>query len=138
MLRSILDNVSLDAARTALDGLSRRQEAVASNVANIDTVGYKRRAVTFERALSDQLTLARGEQALRTTDPGHVASARTGGQNLNQLAPRDVIAGRNDDNQVSVDEEMAILADTQLRYQALAQTVSGRLGTLRNVIRGGR
>ena len=48
------------------------------------------------------------------------------------------MSSRNDDNRVSVDEEMALLADTQIRYQALPQSVSGRLSTLRNIIRGGR
>jgi flagellar basal-body rod protein FlgB len=52
--------------------------------------------------------------------------------------PRDVIASRNDSNAVSIDEEMALLAETQIRYQALTQTLGTRLGTLRNVIRGGR
>lgn len=51
---------------------------------------------------------------------------------------RDVVASRNDDNRVSIDEEMAMLADTQIRYQALTQAINGRLGTLRNIIRGGR
>jgi flagellar basal body rod protein FlgB len=35
-----------------------------------------------------------------------------------------------------VDEEMSLMAETQLRYQALAQTVGTRMGTLRSVIRG--
>jgi flagellar basal-body rod protein FlgB len=137
-LRSIFETTPFMAARAALDGLTRRQEAISANVANVDTVGYKRKSVSFERALHDQLEGARGAHALRTTHAGHLATGVGGGKDLNGVEQRDIVAARNDDNRVSIDEEMALLADTQLRYQALTQSVSGRLGTLRNVIRGGR
>jgi flagellar basal-body rod protein FlgB len=137
-LRSIFETTPFAAARTALDGLTRRQEAIASNIANVDTVGFKRKSVTFERALRDELAAAQGEHALRTTDPRHITSGTGGGKDLNGIENRDVVAGRNDDNRVSVDEEMALMADTQLRYQALSQSMNSRLGTLRNIIRGGR
>lgn len=138
MLRSIFDILPIATMRTALDGLSRRQEAISSNVANIDTVGYKRRSVSFERALEDSLSTVRGAVDLRATDARHFTSAATSGRNPNHVDPRDVIASRNDGNQVSIDEEMTLLAETQIRYQALTQTLGTRLGTLRNVIRGGR
>ncbi len=137
-VRSFLESAPLAAARAALDGLTRRQEAISANVANVDTVGYKRKSVTFERALRDQIAVAQGEHPLRTTHAAHMPSASVAGRDLNGVENRDVVASRNDDNRVSVDEEMSLLADTQLRYQALTQSISGRLGTLRNIIRGGR
>jgi flagellar basal-body rod protein FlgB len=137
-MRSILESAPLAAARAALDGLTRRQEAIASNVANVDTVGYKRKSVTFESALRDQIATARGEHPLQTTHAAHVPSASMAGRDMGGVEHRDVVASRNDDNRVSIDEEMSLLADTQLRYQALTQSINGRLGTLRNIIRGGR
>ncbi len=137
-VRSLLESAPLAAARAALDGLTRRQEAVASNIANVDTVGYRRKSVTFESALKDRIAAARGEHPLRVTDADHVPSASASGRDLGGAETRDVVASRNDDNRVSIDEEMALLADTQLRYQALTQSINGRLGTLRNIIRGGR
>lgn len=137
-LGSIFETAPFAAARTALDGLTRRQEAISANVANVDTVGFKRKSVSFERALRDQIEGARGARALTTTHANHIALGAGGGKDLNGVDQRDVVAARNDDNQVSIDEEMALLADTQLRYQALTQSVSSRLGTLRNIIRSGR
>lgn len=137
-LRSIFETTPFVAARSALDGLTRRQEAIAANVANVDTVGYRRKSVSFERALRDQLEGARGASARRTTHAKHIAGGAGGGKDLNGVEQRDIVASRNDDNRVSVDEEMALLADTQLRYQALTQSMSSRLGTLRNIIRSGR
>ena len=142
MLGSIFEGVSLQAARVALTGLTRRQEAISSNVANIDTVGYRRRSVSFEQdlaaALGQRMEGQRTERvALRTTDPRHIGSASpAGARNPNTVTAREVVADRNDANQVSIDEEMALLAETQLRYQALTSVVSRRLGTLRGVIRG--
>ncbi len=137
MLGSLFDGVSLQAARVALTGLTRRQEAISSNVANIDTVGYQRRSVSFEDDLAAALGRRTEQVALRTTDPRHISSASmASGRNPNTVTAREVVADRNDGNQVSIDEEMTLLAETQLRFQALTSVVSRRLGTLRGVIRG--
>lgn len=126
---------SFSVARQALDGLSRRQDAIASNVANVDTPGYQRRDVTFESALAQQV---HGHASgLRTTDPRHLSGHDTVAMRDGMGRERDVVSTRNDANSVSIDEEMLLLAETQLRYQALTQNVGRRLTTLRTVIRGG-
>lgn len=143
MLGGILDSGAMQAARAALDGLSRRQEATSANVANIDTVGYQRRAVEFE----DQLARAVGwpgpelsEARLTRTHASHME--RAGGAAISgempnpERAVRDVVSSRNDRNEVNIDEEMVLLAETQVRFQALSQSVGKRLSTLRSVIRG--
>ena len=52
------------------------------------------------------------------------------------VTPRSLVASRNDGNAVDIDEEMALLAETQIRFQALSQGIGRRLSTLRTVIRG--
>lgn len=64
MLNSLFDTASMQAARSALSGLSRRQEAISGNVANIDTVGYQRRSVNFEDALASRLRSASGGKSV--------------------------------------------------------------------------
>lgn len=136
-LSGLIDTRSLRLAREALDGLSRRQSVVANNIANIDTPGYARRAVDFEQSLAEQLDRTDGGARMTRTDERHIplhrggAGAATGGAH-----PRDLVSERNDANSVSIDEEMTLLAETQLRYQALTQSVGRRLSTLRTVIRG--
>ena len=140
MLTSIFDTTAMQAARSALSGLARRQEAISGNVANIDTPGYQRRAVNFESALSAELDSSTGVAAsarrLKTSDPRHMAAR--GGSPLDNGAveTRDVVSTRNDNNNVSIDEEMTLMVETQIRYQALTQSVGRRIGTLRTVIRG--
>jgi flagellar basal-body rod protein FlgB len=134
MLNSLFDTASIQAARAALSGLSRRQEAVAGNVANIDTVGYQRRSVNFEDALASRLSASSG--VMRTSDPRHISRAGATGNTQSSIETRDVVSTRNDRNNVSIDEEMSLMVETQLRYQALTQTLGRRIGTLRTVIRG--
>ena len=134
---SIFDTGVMRVARTALDGLTRRQEAVSANIANIDTPTFQRRSVDFEQTLAAQLGRADGGSVqLRTTDPRHLHPGATGGAMPGGGVARDAVSERNDANSVSIDEEMTMLAETQIRYQALTQGIGQRLGTLRSVIRG--
>lgn len=135
MLGDVLGGSMFSVARQALNGLSRRQGVIAQNVANIDTPDYRRKEVTFEDALKVQL--GTGSGPLAVTDPRHFAAAMKPATPGSTAAPvRDVVAERNDENDVNIDEEMMLLVDTQLRYQALAQTTGRRIATLRSVIRG--
>ena len=137
MLGSIFDVSSLRVAREALTGLSRRQQAISSNIANIDTPGYQRREVSFEDALKNEISAAASPAALARTDPRHIAAPGMASNLSTSTRSRDVVASRNDNNTVDIDEEMMLLVDTQLRYQALMQSIGTRLNTLRSIIRGG-
>ena len=156
MLMRLLDGPVLQAAQAALSGLSQRQEAIAANIANIDTPGYQRKDVSFEDALRAQLAGGTASNtggaaggagnavALRRTDPRHIADGDSGGGGIGGVgdgagsgsSPRDVVSSRNDANTVSIDEEMTRLVETQLRYQALSQSLGSRISTLRTVVRG--
>lgn len=140
MLTSIFDTTAMQAARAALSGLTRRQESISGNVANIDTPGYQRRSVNFESALQSELDLARttgdSPRRLRTSDPRHLSGRSGSVGDTGSVEARDVVSTRNDNNNVSIDEEMTLMVETQIRYQALTQSVGRRIGTLRTVIRG--
>ena len=133
------EGTAMRAARAALDGLAKRQEAIGANVANIDTPGYQRRSVDFEQTLATEIGRAAGHTPLAQTDARHIARGGTGGSGggIPGGGPtRNVVSERNDANSVNVDEEMTLLAETQIRYQALTQSIGTRLSTLRTVIRG--
>jgi flagellar basal-body rod protein FlgB len=138
MLESLFNTASMQAARSALTGLSRRQEAISGNVANIDTPGYQRRSVSFESALEAELAGAAADTAsrMKKTDPRHLDRGGAGSSLYGTAVERDVVSTRNDSNNVSIDEEMTLMVETQLRYQALTQSLGRRIGTLRTVIRG--
>ncbi|MCL6645977.1 MAG: hypothetical protein K6U88_13590, partial [Dehalococcoidia bacterium] len=45
-------------------------------------------------------------------------------------------SSRRDGNTVDVDQEMVLLAETQMRYQAAAQVLSRKLNNIRTAING--
>jgi flagellar basal-body rod protein FlgB len=137
MLGSIFDTTAFRAARQGLTGLSQRQQAIASNIANIDTPGYQRREVSFEDTLRQEVAATGAGGGLTRTDPRHFGGGGTASELASGSRSRDVVASRNDANTVDVDEEMMLMVDTQLRYQALSQSIGTRINTLRSVIRGG-
>jgi flagellar basal-body rod protein FlgB len=136
MLDQILDSGYMKVARQALTGLSRRHEAIASNIANIDTPGYQRKEVSFEDALKKQVAGEQTQPQMAVTDPRHIQNSAAGSDLSSSMRARNVVASRNDNNSVDIDEEMTNLVDTQLRYQALSQSIGQRLNTLRTAIRG--
>ena len=115
-----------------LNGLSRRQQATSNNIANIDTPGYIRQSVNFETEL--QRAFGQGANQLAATDARHY----TGGSSLrDQLGvdPQQLLtSSRLDGNTVDIDQEMITLTETQMRFQAAAQALSKKLGTIRTVI----
>ncbi len=115
-----------------LEGLARRRDAIADNIANVDTPGYRRQEVSFETELARELGSSR--PALVTTHPRHVQpTASPAGQAL-QAAQR-LVSSRMDGNDVDIDQEMVLLVETQARYQAAAQALARKFEQLRNVIR---
>ena len=51
---AVFDDVSSSSLRVAVAGLSARQNAIADNIANIETPGYQARKVKFEEALTQR------------------------------------------------------------------------------------
>ncbi len=133
MVSSILGDARLGVLQTALDGLAARQQAIAGNIANIDTPGYQRKDVNFESNLRASIGVG---PRLATTDPRHIAIAPAGGGLLAGAAggnPVQSTTGRNDDNNVDIDYEMTQLADTQLRYELMTQATTATFGTLNSI-----
>lgn len=98
-----------------LDLLSDRQRLVASNLANIDTPGYQTRDIDFQ---FEFMSLVKGQepQVVEVLD----------------------LAAKNDGNNVSLDRETRLLAETALRFNLASQLVRGQIRTLRNAIQEGK
>jgi flagellar basal-body rod protein FlgB len=140
----------------ALDGLSTRNALIASNLANIDTPGYRPQSIDFESALQAAIAgqadgTATGEAStlqppsfgpsasvgLRTSDPRHLAGETSDA--AGQSVSPETFDGslRNDANTVDLESEMTALVQTQLRFSAVSRLETGKLDMLRSVV-GGR
>jgi len=100
----------------ALSGAQLRQRAIANNIANANTAGYKRSDVDFHSALA---------QALGAPD------AQSKLKQLSFKTETDTSsATRADGNNVDIDQEMANLSETSLEYQSLVVVTRARMQML--------
>ena len=136
----------------ALDGLSSREAAIASNLTNIDTPNYSPVSVDFESALQAELARsgstsggvsAAGSSTsaavgMLRTDSRHLGGAGLAGGTASSIEVSQ-FAGttRNDGNQVDLESEMTALTTTQIRYSAVSKLLTSELGLVRDAI-GGR
>jgi flagellar basal-body rod protein FlgB len=114
--------------QAAMSGLAARQRAIANNVANVDTPGFKASEVRFEDTLNSAISRAK---------PGAPPVNQT---SLDAAARRVTLVNgttsRADGNNIDIDREMEMLSEANLNYSALTQVMSTRLGILRAVIKG--
>jgi flagellar basal-body rod protein FlgB len=113
--------------RAAMSGLAARQRAIANNVANVDTPGFKASEVRFEDALKNAIARGNSSAGIDQTSLNAAVSRGT---------PLDSTTSRADGNNVDIDREMELLGEANLNYSAMTQVMSTRLGILRNVING--
>ena len=149
----LITSLSSQAINKALDGLSKRHEAIAGNLANVDTPGYQRHDVSFEAALQQAVENARGQGqarlraasndqplAMRATDSRHFAIGQTAAS-VDAIQPEVIesedVRYRNDGNAVDVETEMVQLAKNTQKYVALSNLESRYFKGLHTVINGG-
>ncbi|HUI63238.1 MAG TPA: flagellar basal body rod protein FlgB [Bacteroidota bacterium] len=122
----------------ALDAYTLRHKTIASNIANIESTGYKPLAVSFE----DQLNASRRGAAVSTatTDPRHIAIASDEAAEVDPVvreAPSPSLSHNPSDvNSVDIDNEMAELAKNQLRFKFAARLLAGTFKDIQESIRG--
>jgi flagellar basal-body rod protein FlgB len=129
MSSSLMDD-SMKSAAFALDGLSRREEMIGRNIANVDTPGYQAKDVKFEAALETAMNKS-GKLALQQTNTAHLAS--TASPLGMQIATRPGSSWRADGSDVDIDVELTQMADAGVRYQALSQLINKKFLILRNL-----
>ena len=121
----------------ALEAASLRQEAIAQNLANVDTPGYKALEVSFEDQLRTALTRT-DSLPMRVTRPKHLTGPATSDAVRPALIRRTGTVSRADGNNVDPEAEMAALAENQLTYSALTRLVSEKYSLLKYTISEGR
>ena len=105
------------ALERAIEGAGKRHDALAANLANANTPGYRRVDVDFHGALA--AAVGSGDRAAL--------------ERLSFTPARDASAGavRADGSTVDVDAESAKLAANALEQQAAVQVAHARLGILK-------
>jgi flagellar basal-body rod protein FlgB len=128
------NNQTLDAMESYLTRLSQREQIVASNLANIDTPGFKTKDISFHATMQELLS-ENGVNA-QTTRPEH-------SQGMIQVFPQpqvfevqDLPSGL-DQNNVDLDREMVKLSETSFAYSLITQMIRGKFRTIASSIKEG-
>ncbi|NLJ95530.1 MAG: flagellar basal body rod protein FlgB [Clostridiales bacterium] len=111
----------------AADASWKRNEVIANNIANVDTPGYKRKDVEFESFLMTALT---GDDSLDK----RVAKVRMDNLNAQVYTDNANLSYRLDGNNVDIDTETANLAENQIRYYALMDSMQQEFNRLKMVL----
>ena len=121
------DTYTYDLVKKGLDVSALRAKAIANNIANINTKGYKRFNVSFENTLKDTTSdlLNKGYVNASSDDFGTVGIERDYSTSM-----------RMDGNNVDIDIEKTNQAANTLLYNALVTSANNRLSMMRTVING--
>lgn len=131
---SMFDRSVLNCTKNVLDYLSVRQRVVASNVANVNTPGYKTREVSFASVLeskNDALRLKMSRTHARHFPKGEHDSA--GIETYYSYAPHNPKDSVND---VDLDKEMLKEAEIQTNYKLFSQILMRKYQSIKNTISG--
>ena len=99
--------------KMGLDATELRSRTIANNIANINTPTYKRRYVTFEESLKNEISNAKIEVKI----------------------DKDSIV-REDGNNVDLENEKVNQAASSLQYNALVSLTNTKLAMTKSVIAG--
>ncbi len=128
-------NTPLPVLEKSLDAYALRHKAISSNIANINTPGYRRKEVKFEEELRDALH----KEKIRgyKTDPKHLKIGRPLIEEVKPVAftPDDPTTPSGENN-VDIDEEMVKLVNNQIRFYYAAKLSSLSFNKLRSAIKG--
>ena len=127
----------IDAMGSYLNRLSRRQQIVASNLANIDTPGYKTKDISFNATMQE--LLSEGSLPLRVSRTEHNSmSSLSSVPREPEVFEVQGLLTRADHNNVDLDREMLKLGETSFGYAVMTQLLRTKFKTLVGAITDGR
>jgi flagellar basal-body rod protein FlgB len=111
----------------AADASWKRNELISNNIANVDTPGYKRKDIQFQTYLMNEMT---GNGSL---------DQKVANTNLNSLeasvyTDHVSLSYRLDGNNVDIDTESASLAENQIRYYTLLDSMTQEFNRIKSVL----
>jgi flagellar basal-body rod protein FlgB len=124
MIEALFNQPNFLAANKALDAVVLRQQAIANNIANLETPGYKRvdLAPSFEKAL---------DQAISSGDPQQIASLKP-----TLAVDTSAVPSSLDGNSVHLENELMQMNQNSVAHSLETQLVSGMFQRMQMAITG--
>ncbi|MDR3295273.1 MAG: flagellar basal body rod protein FlgB [Clostridiales Family XIII bacterium] len=129
------DSLSTAVLQRAMDGTWQRENAVAGNIANHETPGYKAVKVSFEAALEKA---ARSMKRNPASEADYLRGLETVKRADIEVFEDNTFIERADSSNVNLEQENIEMAKVQLQYSYLARQMTDSFTRLRYAIREGR
>jgi len=126
MSSGLFVNPALQSLRLAMDDAAIRHQAIASNIANVNTPGYRRMDVSssFEQAYSDAITRLSNGETVGELPEARIETAAAQGP------------ARPDGNTVQIEQEMVNMAQNSAKYEFAGQMLAQNYHGLKLAITG--
>ncbi|MFH1081222.1 MAG: flagellar basal body rod protein FlgB [Pseudomonadota bacterium] len=118
-----LFNQTINTMADMVDVRARKHRVILSNVANIDTPGFKASELSFDHELQSAKKVS-----VTRTDSGHLKGKNEGPGSVNY----DI---RESPDQVKLDTEMASLSENQLLYNATVEILARKFKGIQAALR---
>ncbi|OWQ46388.1 hypothetical protein CDL60_12955 [Roseateles noduli] len=125
-----LEAVTTASLSLALDAATLRQQVIATNIANANSIGYVPQRVSFEAQIEDGL-----RDYARSAGMGSLGGAAAPTLQV-RIEPE--LAANGGPAVVHVDREVAALAENNLHYQALVRGLNRHLSILGSAVTEGK
>lgn len=125
MLDPIFQTDNYQLSRKLLDAAALRHEAIATNIANVETPGFRRLDVAPDFAVQLKARMAAGDLAQTA---GGLRPVLAEDQTARSIRP--------DGNTVEIERELLAMNRNAVEYEYLTQVVSNNLKQLRVAITG--
>ncbi len=124
MIDELMQRENYVLAKKLLDVSHTRQQALASNIANVETPGYKR--IDIETNFDAQLRRAADQNDLKAI----------GDLEVRTVTDLNTPSVRPDGNNVQIDQELLQMQKNLMQYQFLTNYTSNSLSRLKTAITG--
>ena len=122
MIEQLFSGTNYRATKQLLDAATLRHEALAANIANVETPGYNR--VDLPKEFSQEFA-------------AHLRGGGGAGAPVPKIAEDgSATARRKDGNTVQLDKELLAMSKNEAEYDTLTEFVSGSIKQLRLAITG--
>jgi flagellar basal-body rod protein FlgB len=130
-VNDISDGAILAALRRQMTNAVQRQTAASSNLANLDTPGYRTQEATFADALDDSVGAT-----LSLTSSGHLAG--TGAAGAQGTRDVDGLPFKRDGNNVQLDRELLSMTSAAGDFSKAQTALAAKFRLVRYAINEGR
>ncbi|MDC0968867.1 flagellar basal body rod protein FlgB [Alphaproteobacteria bacterium] len=125
---AIKDQLSFYSKALQLRG--KRNNILASNIANAATPNYKARDISF----LDELKKADRDGSIKTSHESHIV--HNSGKSFNEVSYREPLITSLDGNTVELAVEQMQFAENSMRYSSTVNFLNGKINKIMSAIRG--